>query len=395
MALISCAECHREISDKAASCPHCGCPSLNKTGCPPLYAITEVPLPPQKSRNKSANEKPVAQAENIGDPWALTPAQRQRLGVGIWAALIFGGLTLVASLTHRLGDQGVTLSLALEWAALVPFIWMALVYVTLADRVESSGLRKSALGAFGVFALGELLTVADLPVAPGWLRFGAWAVLAIGLVVLLGYVFSSSKAKKPAGTMKSVDGETAAVPADTEELPSTASKAGCTGVLAGVAFIVIKLGRPWLVHVGIKSIRIEVLQGLVGLGLLGALVGFVVWFAVSKIRFRERLGDVAALVGWAELLLLLAVGIIVVMALGSAIVSGAVADPDKAEKVVDDVFQQWLAIFRIMVGLGTASWAVLTAWLFATLRGRVGQRTPRNSDLSEDRPRVRRELRSS
>lgn len=26
MALIKCPECHREISDKAAACPHCGCP---------------------------------------------------------------------------------------------------------------------------------------------------------------------------------------------------------------------------------------------------------------------------------------------------------------------------------------------------------------------------------
>ena len=26
MALIKCSECGREISDKASSCPHCGCP---------------------------------------------------------------------------------------------------------------------------------------------------------------------------------------------------------------------------------------------------------------------------------------------------------------------------------------------------------------------------------
>lgn len=26
MALIQCAECHKEISDKAKRCPHCGCP---------------------------------------------------------------------------------------------------------------------------------------------------------------------------------------------------------------------------------------------------------------------------------------------------------------------------------------------------------------------------------
>ena len=29
MALIKCAECHKEISDKAKQCPYCGCPQSN------------------------------------------------------------------------------------------------------------------------------------------------------------------------------------------------------------------------------------------------------------------------------------------------------------------------------------------------------------------------------
>lgn len=30
MALIKCPECGKEISDKAATCPNCGCPSIDK-----------------------------------------------------------------------------------------------------------------------------------------------------------------------------------------------------------------------------------------------------------------------------------------------------------------------------------------------------------------------------
>lgn len=30
MALINCAECHKEISDKAKQCPYCGCPTRTK-----------------------------------------------------------------------------------------------------------------------------------------------------------------------------------------------------------------------------------------------------------------------------------------------------------------------------------------------------------------------------
>lgn len=33
MALIQCVECNKELSEKAASCPHCGCPN-NQIKCP-------------------------------------------------------------------------------------------------------------------------------------------------------------------------------------------------------------------------------------------------------------------------------------------------------------------------------------------------------------------------
>ena len=33
MALVKCEECKKDISDKAASCPHCGCPVVKKVEC--------------------------------------------------------------------------------------------------------------------------------------------------------------------------------------------------------------------------------------------------------------------------------------------------------------------------------------------------------------------------
>ena len=33
MALIKCQECGKEISDRATSCPHCGCPLVEKNHC--------------------------------------------------------------------------------------------------------------------------------------------------------------------------------------------------------------------------------------------------------------------------------------------------------------------------------------------------------------------------
>jgi len=44
MALINCPECKKEISDRATSCPHCGCPIIDK------QSIPVIPAPEQKSR---------------------------------------------------------------------------------------------------------------------------------------------------------------------------------------------------------------------------------------------------------------------------------------------------------------------------------------------------------
>lgn len=50
MALINCTECGREVSDKATSCPHCGCP----------VSIVSVPVTP----SKPVNSKPMEQVNN-------------------------------------------------------------------------------------------------------------------------------------------------------------------------------------------------------------------------------------------------------------------------------------------------------------------------------------------
>lgn len=44
MALISCSECGKEISDKATACPHCGAPNINAPTTQPSHADS-VPEP--------------------------------------------------------------------------------------------------------------------------------------------------------------------------------------------------------------------------------------------------------------------------------------------------------------------------------------------------------------
>ncbi|MBU1630173.1 hypothetical protein KKD88_03805 [Patescibacteria group bacterium] len=40
MALIKCSECNKEISEKATSCPHCGCPVARKSNAPVAVELT-------------------------------------------------------------------------------------------------------------------------------------------------------------------------------------------------------------------------------------------------------------------------------------------------------------------------------------------------------------------
>lgn len=45
MALINCSECQKQVSDKAAACPHCGAPLAAPT--PPPVEVTKLPEPTQ------------------------------------------------------------------------------------------------------------------------------------------------------------------------------------------------------------------------------------------------------------------------------------------------------------------------------------------------------------
>ena len=57
MALIKCSECGKEISDRAITCPNCGCPNVAKNHC--IINGTDVDcsfiFDKSRPRNKSIN----------------------------------------------------------------------------------------------------------------------------------------------------------------------------------------------------------------------------------------------------------------------------------------------------------------------------------------------------
>lgn len=81
MALINCEECSREISNRAAACPHCGCPVSDK----PVSAPDAPPLP------EAWQQQPAAVSE-IGPAFTTsTTSTKKVLGyVGLVLVVLFG-----------------------------------------------------------------------------------------------------------------------------------------------------------------------------------------------------------------------------------------------------------------------------------------------------------------
>lgn len=83
MALIECTECGKQVSDKARSCPHCGCPAQPSPRCPecgePLVlrgeACSSCGCPVAKSEPLQPGPAPVGQPAGPGvvPPSALAP----------------------------------------------------------------------------------------------------------------------------------------------------------------------------------------------------------------------------------------------------------------------------------------------------------------------------------
>jgi hypothetical protein len=114
------------------------------------------------------------------------------------------------------------------------------------------------------------------------------------------------------------------------------------------------------------------MEGLVVVALVVLFVTLLVWFAVAKIRLRGRLGGLAALVGWAELLMLAALVLTVTWWVCDLVrVAQAHAGNDQAlEKAIERSQKQLVNSLTILGLITFLTWSLLTACLFLSLRGR-------------------------
>jgi hypothetical protein len=308
---------------------------------------------------------------------APSPLLHRQLLTGVGATLAAGGLMVASSVVELSQGQmaGVTPAHVISWLALIPLVLVLRTYLTLAREADSWGLRRSVqclFGALVLFGLYELISLDVLDL--GW-QIALWIILGIGILALLGAPFVSPS-ETPETPQAPVPPATEA-PAETTEPVSTTKKAGVFGGLGLCLLALVKLAGKggilwklfafrWLgrlfnnINLGLGAVAVFV---LVVLGVI-----FLIWFAVAKIRLRGKLGGVAAVVGWTEILQLVVFTGMLVWWVASLI--GAANQPGMDEKTLEGLVEQ---MGRDLITAGMVidlTWALLTSWLFLSVRNR-------------------------
>lgn len=284
-------------------------------------------------------------------PHLRTWIWRGVIGVGVEIVLTFVELTI--ELAGRSSDD------SLGWDDLVTLLQIpaqALVLVAflqIARCAASTGLWRSAVGAYGMMWL--MMTLMTLPF--GETRPALWEIIAWLLILVFAIAVTVEVIRKPWLPVVSV----APAPATGDDADSTghntvvleyetpkrkASDYSYAPVAVLVYFIVRHLFR--------KSIELWTFAvGLLGLLLMIATFGFVIWFAIEKMRVSRRAGRWMAVSGVMDLVMLALMLAVIAITLVQAVVeswnSGAEIAPEPP---------QWALI---AISIASIAWASAVA----------------------------------
>jgi hypothetical protein len=277
------------------------------------------------------------------------------------------GLAIAVLEQAKWGKDGLTPDVWLSFVAIVPEIGVVLAYLYLARDAGIRGLWKSMAGLFAAYLLmsGLALTMYEVLPAAGNIAIAIGAGIGIALLVVFSFGpwprFSAERA-----ALASAAGEAPSEPASQPEPPQEESSAGSWlwhGIGLLVIFLVRRLLRNanWLPNFGLDGWAL--LEVLV---LAVIALSFAVWFAATKIRHREKLGLTAAVLGGAELLILL-VHLGMAAALFWLMLDAAAANPQLDDADFDKLLDPWLWQASIASAACHAVWALLTAGMFLAL----------------------------
>jgi hypothetical protein len=320
--------------------------------------------------------------------WAPSADLRRWLLIGVWAVALnvcLSAASLAIDLLRDKEAQGFTVTDGLDWAAVLALIPVLLAFLALGRETPSLGLWRSSIGVFGATWLSQAMSAgafADSESADLWevLTTVAVVVGVVCLFVLVSRKPSSflqpapgeSPAQEPAVEEPAAEGTAVKEPEPNEPGANRSEKApskkrgwGCvTGVLAFTAARFLRKAFR----------RIDFDWGLVGsiapivilCCVLCCLLAFLVWFGISKIRLRHKLGSMAAVSGWADLVSA-ALSLAFYLLVAFAIFQAAVHQEDP------DLYQRTLRIPGTIVDVFDLLWTALLGGLFLSVRGRVAR----------------------
>jgi hypothetical protein len=255
---------------------------------------------------------------------------------------------------------------------LVPQILALLAFLTLAREAGSISLWRSSIGVFGSTWLMAVYAI-DFAGPQGG---GLWEALitvavGVGLVFLLVLVSRRPSAFPQPAPEASPTPQPAVDPpkqdeasADPAEKPRPGKSAwGWAAII--FAFVAARILRKVVRRTAFDWGQVGHIACIVLVCcLLCALVAFVVWFGISKIRLRHKLGSMAAVSGGADLVSA-ALNLAFYLLLAFATVRAA------SHLLELDWSDPSLRIPATMVDVFDLAWKALFAVLFVSIRGRI------------------------
>lgn len=187
MALIPCQECNKRISDRAVSCPHCGCP--NEPGARPGQSLAD------QQRLRVLGQDPNS---GLPDAETLREIQRKRK---FWAMLraqywnVFG--TLISFIAFAIAIIA-PVSIAISTSSANPLLLLLLPVVSLVGAGALFNIRANASGfLLGVFTLiclcvGALIIHLGFAKAGGIDTNGSYSF--VGWLIVFAYWVVNQKA---------------------------------------------------------------------------------------------------------------------------------------------------------------------------------------------------------
>ena len=287
------------------------------------------------------------------------------------ADLVLGVLSTALEFRHW-GEEGFTPDVIVSYAAIIPQIVLITSYLVLAREADARGLWKSAAGLLGSYLLMCLISLVFMEALTAAANTAIVIATALGILAVLGFSISAIPrfGNQASAEKATVDQSTPMPASEPKESPSDGS-IGWLGVIAAfIAFIILRgIVRRFVMPVFGAGLAADdwALLECVAIVVFGS--SFAIWFAIAKIRIREKLGTMACVTGISEILILLIHAGMAVVIL-TVIVTEAAAAPQLDDAGIDQLLAPWMKRGSLTSAACHVVWVVVTLAFFASVRNR-------------------------